>query len=81
MLLSWVRFVGPRPPSDAPKKVLAQYGVHLLTYFGITCLLFLLAAIFAVLIIRHTRRQYVEEMRGNYDELIEGTLHDHARKE
>lgn len=81
MLLLWVKIVGPRPAADSGDKVLARYGIKLLGYFGVTSVFFLLAAICALLIIRQTRRAFREEMRENFDELIDGTLQDHARKE
>lgn len=81
MLLFWVKLIGPKPAKGATDKQLAEYGIRLLTYFGVTCILFLATAICAILLIRRARREFLEDMRGNYEDLVEGTLQDHGRKD
>ena len=74
-------FVLRERPTDGDQAALAKYGAWLLTYFGATCLIWLSAALGAVLVMRNARRQLVEEQKENLRGMIEGTLHDHERKQ
>jgi len=80
LMFSWPFFLGPRPPRNAPKLELAEYAQKYLLLFGITAFVFLLTAVFALLLVRQTRRDYLEQTRVNLQELVEGTLRDHADK-
>ncbi len=80
MMLSWPWIVGKRPSKDAPRKELANYGVRLSIYFGLTCLPWLMAAGGCVFWIRQTRREFADREKDNMRELIEGTLRDHERR-
>lgn len=81
LLLCWPWLVGSRPASSAPKQEIAQYGVRLLLYVSGTCLLFLLTAFLAILVIKQTQRDFLDRQKGNVTELIEGTLRDHGKNQ
>lgn len=72
--------LGSKPPTD-DQHALAQYGVRVLTYFGITCFVWIGAAACAVALMRRVRTEYLEDKGHNIKDLIEGTLRDHERKE
>lgn len=80
MMLLWPVAIGARPGEDAPRRELAEWGVRSLLYFGLTCVAFLLAALFAWLWMRDTRIRYLRESKRNLDDLIESTLQDHAKR-
>ena len=67
-------------PTDGDQAALAKYGAWLLTYFGVMCLIWLSAALCAVLVMRDARRRLAQEQRENLRGMIEGTLRDHERK-
>lgn len=79
MLVCWPWLVGTRPPSSAPRHEIAQYGMRLLFYLSGVCLLFLLTAFLAILVIKQTQRDFLDRQRTNVSELIEGTLRDHGK--
>lgn len=79
LLGAWPWILGPRPPADSPRVELAQYGLRVLIYFGVTCLAFLTAALLAWRLARQTREAFRAELRANLDDLVEGTLRDHDR--
>ena len=79
MLIGWPLIVGPKPAIGVDRKVLAQYGVKLLTYFGLTALVFVAVAFMAWLLVRQTRKMYVEDAKKNIRGLVEGSLKDHER--
>lgn len=81
LLVAWPFVVGERPGDVATKKELARYGIRLLTYFGVTTFVFLMTALLAVLLVRQTRREFVEDVKENVDDLVQGTLSDHAKKQ
>jgi len=80
LLILWPWLVGPRPDASAGRLALASYGQRLLMYFGVTALTWLGAAFCAWLLIRQTRREYLESLHKNVQSLIEGSLRDHERK-
>lgn len=80
LLALWPWLVGTRPPESAPRVEVARYGVKVLAYFGLTCSVFITAAVSALILARRTRRQYLDATRENLQELIEGTLRDHDRR-
>ena len=73
-------FVLRERPADGDQAALARYGAWLLTYFGATCLIWLSAALCAVLVMRNARKQLAEDQKENLRDMIERTLHDHERK-
>lgn len=81
MFLVWPFFLGARPAADGPRKALADYAVKLLIYFGVTSLVWLMVAIFALLLLRQTRRQFANTRKEMVEDLVEGTLKDHERKQ
>ncbi len=72
--------LGQRPP-DNDKLELARYGSRVLMFFGLTCFAWIGAATCAVILLRRTRVVFLEEQGENIKGLIEGTLHDHERKD
>jgi hypothetical protein len=80
LLVLWPWLVGHRPDASESRLALASYGQRLLVYFAVTALTWLGAAFCAWLLIRQTRREYVESLRENVQSLIEGSLRDHGRK-
>lgn len=58
----------------------AMMGIISLAYFGFVCLLFIMAAIFAWLMIRRTKLEYFESQQEVLHDLIEQSLQDHAKK-
>jgi len=79
LLLLWPVILGPRPTAEAERTVIAQWGVRALVYFFVTSITFLSAAFCSVLIMRANRMRYLEEMKSNVKELIEGSLEDHGK--
>mgnify|MGYP001613874912 CR=1 FL=1 len=72
--------LGQRPPTD-DQTALAQYGVRVLTYFAVTCFVWIGAATCAVVLLRRARTEFLDDQGHNINELIEGTLQDHERKQ
>lgn len=81
LLVAWPWVLGPRPASGAGRQAVAQWGAYALLYFLVTCLTFLSAAFCAALLMRANRLRYLEEMRENLKDLVEGSLNDHGRKQ
>lgn len=81
LMLLWPFVLGERPAATAPRRAQAEYGVRLLTYFGVTAVTWLLVAGCAVMMVRQARREFLEKERQNLQALIEGTLRDHERRE
>lgn len=80
LMLAWPWAVGPKPALTAPRKELAQWGVHSLIYVSVLIALFLSAAFAATLMIRRQRNAFLQESTKNLTELVKGTLEDHAKK-
>ena len=72
--------LGEHPPDD-DQVALARYGAWLIAYFGVTCLIWLSAALSAVFVMRNARKQLVEDQKENVQTLVEETLRDHERKQ
>jgi hypothetical protein len=79
LLLGWPAFVGV-PPKGAPKPIVKQYLVRSEIYFAALLASFLGATVFAALVVRQTRNEYMEASAENLRALIEGTLEDHKKK-
>lgn len=79
-MLVGLPFVLRERPTDGDQAALAKYGAWLITYFGATCLIWLSAALGAVLVMRNARRRLTEDQKENLRGMIEGTLRDHERK-
>ncbi len=79
LVLAMPSIVGAKPGGE-DQLALAQYGTRLLTFFAVTSLVWIGAAVCAVLLARRARLQYLEEQHDNLTSLIEGTLRDHERK-
>lgn len=80
LLVGWPFFLGERPGEEATQLARAQFATRLLIYFAITCFVWLGAAFCAVLLMRQTRKEFLEEERDNVKELIEGMRKDHQSK-
>lgn len=80
LLVGWPWIVGAKPEENAVKQELARYGIRVLMYFGLTATVFLVTAILALLVMRRTRQEFLEESGKNLQGLIESTLEDHAQK-
>lgn len=79
LLMAWPLVLGNRPPaSNRPQ--LAVYSKKLAIYTSVLVVTFFGSAVGAWLIMRQTRKEYLEASRRNFEELLEGTLRDHARK-
>ncbi|MCH7944452.1 MAG: hypothetical protein IIC73_00320 [Armatimonadetes bacterium] len=81
VMLAALPFVLRERPTDGDQAALAKYGAWLLTYFGVMCLIWLSAALCAVLVMRNARRRLTEDQKENLRGMIEGTLRDHGRKQ
>ncbi len=80
LLLAWPFVVGGRPAETAPRREMAEYGLRVLIYFGLTCATFLGAAIGALVVARRAREEFLEKQSENLNDLLEGTLRDHTPK-
>lgn len=80
LMLVWPLAVGGRPHHGASKKAFADYGQRVIVYFGVTSSVWLSTAMSALLLVRQSRREFLEQERDNLKSLIEGTLRDHDRK-
>ncbi len=80
-MIAGLLFILGERPADGDKEELAKYGTRLLTYFGVTCLVWLSAAFSAVFVMRDVRRRLVDDQKENLKGMIEGTQRDHERKE
>jgi hypothetical protein len=80
MLIWTFLLFGDAPASTAPRKEKAQYGVRLLTGFGVTAGSWVIAAGCAVAMARRARREFLESEAEALKSLIEGTLRDHETK-
>lgn len=79
ILLGWPGLVG-MPPRGASKARLRQYVVRSEVCFGVLIGSFLATTVFAALVVRQTRQEYLRESAENLRSLIAGTLEDHRKK-
>lgn len=81
LLVTWPWFVGKPPAAAAPRVQHVSYAVHFSVYIValLLCAFFSLVCAFSV--IQRQREEYREEARKNLNELIEGTLRDHEKKQ
>ena len=80
LLIGWPFFLGERPGDEATRLARAEFASRLLIYFAVTCFVWLSAAFCAVMLMRQTRKEFLEEERDNVKELIEGMRKDHQQK-
>jgi hypothetical protein len=73
--------LGDKPGDEATKKEKANYGVKMLSLFGGAGIICVMAAGGAVILMRRTKQEYLEEQAENLKELVEGSLKDHAEKQ
>lgn len=81
LLVTWPWFVGKPPGPAASRAVHVSYAVHFSLYIValLLCAFFSLVCAFSV--IQKQREQFREEAQKNLNELIEGTLRDHDKKQ
>ena len=80
LMLGMPFVMAKKPDADAERETLSKFAIIFASYITVTSIVWFLAALFAVLLIRQTRRKFAEEQRDNLKDLIEGTLRDHERK-
>jgi len=68
------------PAKHAPKAELAAYAHTALIWFWALIISFFSTTVFAALVVRQTREEYLEESAENLRSLVEGTLEDHRKK-
>jgi Flp pilus assembly protein protease CpaA len=68
------------PGTGAGRQALAEFGARMTVYFGLLCLVWLAVAVLGLLIVRRERLRFRAEKEANLQELIEGTLKDHAKR-
>ncbi len=69
---------GPGP--GAGRTALAEFGARMTIFFGVLCLIWLAVAVLGLLIVRRERLRFRAEKDSNLQDLIEGTLKDHAKR-
>lgn len=69
------------PGDGAPPRELAIFGTRMLAYFGITCVVWLAAAMASIFLVRQARKDFLEMEARNLQELVEGSLRDHQKDE
>lgn len=69
-LLSFPWTVGTTPPADASDRAKADYAVNLLIFFTAAGLCFIMAALFAMILVRRIRREYREHLVSNLADLL-----------
>lgn len=78
VMLSWPWTVGVKPPAEAGRAALQTYASRSIVYFAIVMLSLFVTAALALLVLRQTRLEFRERSLKNLQELVEGTLKDHA---
>jgi hypothetical protein len=81
VMVFMVPYVLDQRPVDGTKLELARFGTSVLLYFGLTCFVWIGAAICSVVLLRRARVEFLGEQGENIKGLIEGTLKDHERKQ
>lgn len=79
LMIAFPFLLGARP-GPQEKLELARYGSRLLTYFLLTCSVWIGAAACAIVMVRRTKREFMTTQRENLRELVEGSTSDHGRK-
>lgn len=69
------------PGVDATRREKVQYGVRMMTLFGVTSGLWLGAAASAVILARRARKEYADERQAALEGLVEGSLRDHIKRD
>jgi type VI protein secretion system component VasK len=81
LLLALPWLVGPRPPQAAGQQAMVDYGLRVIAYFTVTCLVFLVAAFLAWRLVRAAREEFAKRRVENLRDLVEGALRDHERRD
>jgi hypothetical protein len=82
LMFAYPFVIGPRPtPAPSPEsgldKELARWATRSLAMVGVICMVLLVAALCAVLLIRQNKRKYLDEHSAMVRDLVEGSLNDH----
>lgn len=70
VLLSFPWTVGTAPGAAAPAQAKADYAVKLLVFFAVAGVCFILAALFAIVLVRRIRGEYREHLVSNLADLL-----------
>ncbi|MBS1712847.1 MAG: hypothetical protein JST30_00775 [Armatimonadetes bacterium] len=79
LMLCWPIVVGAKPPVDAGRPRLVQWGRRAILYFGVTAGVWVGTAFSALLLARQTRKEFLLSEKANLTGLVEGALRDHER--
>jgi hypothetical protein len=79
MVLAIPYVLGQRP-EEGGRLELAQYGTRVLTFFALTCFVWIGAAVCSILMVRRAKVEFLQDQGENIRSLIEGTLKDHDRE-
>lgn len=80
LMVGWPVLIGT-PPKGGTKAEMARYALKAEIYFPLVMVFLLATVIFAYLVGRRAREQYLTESAENLKTLIEGTLEDHRKHE
>lgn len=80
MLIGFPFLFRYKPDADAPRKELAQFAVMSLSYVIVMFVVWLAVIICAMIVLRHTRRELQEEIKGHMQQFVEGAMRDHEKK-
>ena len=67
-------------PNGDDQLELARFGTRILTYFLVTCLVWIGAAVCAIILARRTKVEFLEGQQDNIRKLVEGAVKDHEQK-
>lgn len=70
VLLSFPWMVGTVPKADAGAQARADYAMRLLIFFAVAGACFILAALFAMALVRRIRGEYREQLVSNLADLL-----------
>jgi hypothetical protein len=76
-----IPFMLGQKPEGGDQLELARFGARVLLFFGLTCIVWIAAAVCAIVLARRARTEFLQDQGENIKSLIEGTLHDHGRKQ
>ncbi|MEZ5163354.1 MAG: hypothetical protein R2688_06305 [Fimbriimonadaceae bacterium] len=80
MLIGFPFLFRMKPDADAPRKELAQFAVMSLSYVIVMFLVWVAVIICAMIVLRHTRRELQDEIKGHMQQFVEGAMRDHEKK-
>lgn len=81
MLFALPFLLARRPASDAPRQLRAQFALWITSYTVLLLIVFFVLIVLAWRVMVHQREQFKQASLDNLKDLVEGTLHDHQRKQ